>query len=122
MARGLIITVGAGARIGGSGLEPVNQVGGQHAVSGSDASPPQLTAGQNPEQSMRTGRSVPFPECNGLKRIDLSDVTAIIVVADVLAGHMTQSGGPVLIDGGAGNTITVQFAGVGDMNEIGSVF
>ncbi|MEP3638959.1 MAG: calcium-binding protein [Paracoccaceae bacterium] len=47
--------------------------------------------------------------------IDLSAVSQIVDFADLTANHMTQVGSDVVIDDGAGNTITIQGFGLSDL-------
>lgn len=47
--------------------------------------------------------------------IDLSAVSGIVNFADLTANHMTQVGSDVVIDDGAGNTITIENFTVNDL-------
>lgn len=49
-----------------------------------------------------------FDAGNALEKIDLSNVSAITDFADLSANHLTQIGGNVLIDTGAGNSILLE--------------
>ena len=63
-----------------------------------------------------------FDALNVLEKIDLSGVTAIVDLADLMANHASQAGGNVLIDDLAGNTITLVGVNLGDLDASDFIF
>lgn len=63
-----------------------------------------------------------FAALNDAERIDLAGVSAITDFADLLAHHMSQTGADVLIDDGAGNTITLLGVSLGDLQAADFLF
>lgn len=67
-------------------------------------------------------RVMDFDALNALERIDLSGVTAIADLADLLANHARQAGADVVIDDLAGNTITLVGVKIGDLDATDFLF
>ncbi|MFK7764037.1 MAG: calcium-binding protein [Roseobacter sp.] len=65
---------------------------------------------------------VGFEANNNLEDINLSAVGAIVNFVDLLNNHMSQSGSDVIIDTGAGDTISVVNVDIGDMNFADFIF
>lgn len=63
-----------------------------------------------------------FDATDSLERIDLSGVSAITDLSDLLANHITQSGGNVVIDTGSGNSITLTGVNLGDLDATDFIF
>ncbi|MBC7285430.1 calcium-binding protein, partial [Hoeflea sp.] len=63
-----------------------------------------------------------FDAQNAFEKIDLSGVSAIVGLADLMANHTSQAGGHVLIDDLAGNTITLVGVTLGDLDASDFVF
>ncbi|MBD3663793.1 calcium-binding protein [Sulfitobacter aestuariivivens] len=63
-----------------------------------------------------------FAATNDFERIDLSRVTTIVNLFDLLSNHTTQTGANVVIDAGGGNTITLLNVDMGDLDAFDFVF
>ncbi len=63
-----------------------------------------------------------FDAQNAFEKIDLSGVSVIVGLADLMANHTSQAGGHVLIDDLAGNTITLVGVTLGDLDASDFVF
>ena len=63
-----------------------------------------------------------FAAGSDLEKIDLSDVSAIADMADLLANHMNQVGVDVVIDDGTGDTITLNGVNLGQLDAEDFIF
>ena len=63
-----------------------------------------------------------FAAGNALEKIDLSGVSAIVNLSDLLTNHATQVGGNVLIDTGGGNSITLNGVSLGALDATDFIF
>jgi Ca2+-binding RTX toxin-like protein len=63
-----------------------------------------------------------FDAVNTFEKIDLSAVSAIVNLFDLLSNHATQVGGNVVIDTGGGNSITLNGVSLGDLDNSDFVF
>ncbi|MBD3666123.1 CAP domain-containing protein [Sulfitobacter aestuariivivens] len=57
-----------------------------------------------------------FEELNQYETVDLSGVSAIVNLYDLFHNHLSQVGGNVVIDTGAGNSITLFDVAIGDLD------
>ncbi|MFC6582911.1 hypothetical protein [Sulfitobacter aestuariivivens] len=63
-----------------------------------------------------------FDANNDLERIDLSDVSAIVNMFDLLSNHTSQINTNVLIDAGDGNSIVLRNVSVDDLDAEDFIF
>ncbi|GAA6165836.1 hypothetical protein NBRC116590_35400 [Pelagimonas sp. KU-00592-HH] len=63
-----------------------------------------------------------FEATNNNEKINLVAVSSIISFADISGGHMSQVGADVVIDAGAGNTITLLNVNLGDLGAADFIF
>ena len=63
-----------------------------------------------------------FATDNGFEKIDLSNVSAIVNLFDLLNNHATQAGANVLIDTGGGDSITLTGVNLADLDSSDFVF
>lgn len=63
-----------------------------------------------------------FDEHNTFEKIDLSAVSAIVNLSDLMTNHATQVGSHVVIDTGGGNSITLNWVQLGDLDASDFIF
>lgn len=112
--------------MGGSGNDTLIGRGGFDVLDGG-AGDDILTGGSNADDFIFSGAFgndtiTDFDANNDAEDIDLSGVASIVNFSDLLTSHTTQIGADVIINDGAGNTITLQNVDISDLNVADFIF
>ena len=111
---------------GGAGNDTLNGGKGADILRG-DSGDDRLIGGNGADQFVFTdgfGADViqGFEATNNNEKINLFAVSSITSFADLSGNHMSQAGADVLIDAGAGNTITLLNVNLGDLGAADFIF
>ena len=111
---------------GGAGNDTLIGRGGFDALDGGEGDDV-MTGGFNADVFVFSGAFgndiiTDFAATSDAEDIDLSGVASIVDFADLLANHMTQVNSDVVIDDGAGNTITLEGVDLADLDAADFIF